>query len=489
MEGKKIADIFPFGTLCKFLEQVSSVDGAKKKKDYIFLFIQKWAAKYKRLVGDTGPTAGNLGSFFPVLRLLIPSADRTRPAYGVGESTMARMLIKAFGLAPKGPDATRLLKKCKTLLSKSATEEDLADIVHYVLRDHCATESSYSITKIHDTLDALASSPSQDQKLEIICHFTRNITVLELKWFVRIVSRRDLSLGIRDKALLSCLHPAAPSIWNVTQDLCAVCQRIAYIDPKLALSTDVYRKFKSVELFTAFKPMLCSRASSVDEICTAYQQEFSGSVDTGLCLEVKYDGERVQLHKSNTNYRFWSRTGREWSSSYGECGDSAKGSLTYRLHANGTTFANDVIDCILDGEMLAFDRLTNRFVTKATGYDVKRAGLDDQSDNNKDVMPCFIVFDVLYLNGQLLTEMPLSRRKRILLTMFSSFKSTCEEVSSEVETCFKSTNNHSDDDNLEDYQIQQDRLLSLFAIEKGALYLGGFLFTQPDKVSLFLYFI
>ena len=41
--------------------------------------------------------------------------------------------------------------------------------------------------------------------------------------------------------------------------------------------------------------MLCSRANSVDEICLAYRKDFSGSVDSGLCLEVKYDGERVQV--------------------------------------------------------------------------------------------------------------------------------------------------------------------------------------------------
>lgn len=85
--------------------------------------------------------------------------------------------------------------------------------------------------------------------------------------------------------------------------------------------------------------------------------------------------------------------------------------------------------------------------------------------------------------------MPLSQRKGILLTMFPSVKSTCEEVSSEVETCFRSTNNLDDDDNLGDYQSQQDRLFSLFAIKEGALYLGGFLLTQPDKVNLFLSFI
>ncbi|VDM15575.1 unnamed protein product [Hydatigera taeniaeformis] len=384
VEGNKIANTVPFETVCKLLERVSSMDCANRKRTCISLFIQKWAARYRETSWNVDPIAGNLGSFFPVLRLLIPSADRTRPAYGVGESTMARFIIKAFGLSPKSSDAVRILTRRRTLLFKATAKEDLADI------------------KIHEILDDLASSSSHGQKYEIIGCFARKATILELKWFVRIVSRRDLSLGVKVRTILGCLHPAAPSIWNVTQDLCVVCQRIAYIDPKLAPPDDFHCNYDSVELFTAFKPMLCSRANSVDEICTTYQQEFSGSIDNGLCVEVKYDGERVQLHKSGINYRFWSRSGREWSSSYGERGDSSKGSLTYRLHANGTTFASHVVDCILDGEMLAFDGLTNRFVTKATGNDVKRVGVDRQSDGGKNVLPCFIVFDVLYLNGQVI---------------------------------------------------------------------------------------
>lgn len=73
------------------------------------------------------------------------------------------------------------------------------------------------------------------------------------------------------------------------------------------------------------------------------------------------------------------------------------------MHANGTAFASHVIDCILDGEMLAFDRRQNRFVTKAMGYDVKRFRFEDQTSCNEDVMPCFVVFDIIYLNGEVRT--------------------------------------------------------------------------------------
>lgn len=148
-EGNKIADVFPLEIFCKFLEKVSFLKGTKKKKQNISEFMRQWGLKYKTLDGNTGSVAGDLGSFYPVLRLLIPSADRARPAYGIRESTMAKMLIKAFGLSDNGPNATRLLGKNSSSVPESSFDRDLADIAYCVLKDYCAIKSVYTITVSH----------------------------------------------------------------------------------------------------------------------------------------------------------------------------------------------------------------------------------------------------------------------------------------------------------------------------------------------------
>ncbi|VEL36638.1 unnamed protein product [Protopolystoma xenopodis] len=154
------------------------------------------------------------------------------------------------------------------------------------------------------------------------------------------------------------------------------------------------------------------------------------------------------LHKSGDHYRFWSRHAREWTASYGSIGDwlsatddinAGVGTLTPRLHAG---FASHVVDCILDGEMMAYNSLTDRLEPKTFGFDVKRRcrltaaslvgrgcqnGCDDNiikkdgdcvpekgtssvlnlpslyNDNDQEpsqLMPCFVAFDILYLNGE-----------------------------------------------------------------------------------------
>lgn len=53
--------------------------------------------------------------------------------------------------------------------------------------------------------------------MDVLNRLIRKATIIELKWFVRLVSLRDMSLGIGANAVLACLHPAAPAIWRSTQ--------------------------------------------------------------------------------------------------------------------------------------------------------------------------------------------------------------------------------------------------------------------------------
>ena len=57
---------------------------------------------------------------------------------------------------------------------------------------------------------------------------------------------------------------------------------------------------------------------------------------------------------------------------------------------------------ILDGEMIGYEPSAGLRVSKAENLDVR--SLKDGADGPQ---PCFYVFDLLYLNGQVLTGKPL----------------------------------------------------------------------------------
>ena len=64
------------------------------------------------------------------------------------------------------------------------------------------------------------------------------------------------------------------------------------------------------ELFTPFKPMLAERMEKTSKIMKATKSE-------KFFVETKYDGERMQLHKSGREYRWWSRRGVEYTHAFG----------------------------------------------------------------------------------------------------------------------------------------------------------------------------
>ena len=69
---------------------------------------------------------------------------------------------------------------------------------------------------------------------------------------------------------------------------------------------------------------------------------------SGFICEKKFDGERVQLHKHKGSFRYFSRSGREYSNIYGRS----------KLAGNLTPYIAEAIKAdkvIIDGEMIGYD--------------------------------------------------------------------------------------------------------------------------------------
>ncbi|KAA0191038.1 DNA ligase [Fasciolopsis buskii] len=213
---------------------------------------------------------------------------------------------------------------------------------------------------------------------------------------------------------------------SITQDLSLLCQRIAEIDVQAFVEDKKSITAPDITLFVPFRPMLCERANSPESLCQSVVKLCNlGSVDLGaarILIETKYDGERIQIHKSGSTYRYWSRNCLEWTNSYGGDGDLKQGSLTPRLHE---AFRLNVRECILDGEIMAFNIWSNTIVPKTSGFDVKRSEFASGSVGNwfgedevDAYQPCVVVFDVMYLNGKSLTTTPLLERRSLLKELF-----------------------------------------------------------------------
>ncbi|CAH8461102.1 unnamed protein product, partial [Schistosoma turkestanicum] len=420
LESSRIAKNVSFTTYCRLLEKLASSDGIKTKENFLSKFITLWETQYLELDSRSQYPSGGRASLYLLLRLLIPSHDRLRKAFGLREHTLSRLIIKAIGLAPNSLAARKLAHIQPNAIHR---QTDFADVAYVVLKTRCREDSVLSVKDLNTYLDDLTTAESYDMRLQVLRSLLQLTTALEQKWIIRLIVKRDSGCGLSAKSILKCFHPAAVSVFEVTQDLLPLCERIANI-PSSSMSlltgdTNSLTNSTNITLFVPFRPMLCERANSGDMLVNAalhlYGKQNQGDAKgLNLLFETKFDGERVQLHKSNNSYRYWSRNGLEWTASYGEDGTQDFDRLSARLHCG---FAQHVTDCILDGEMMIYSNWSDSVMSKSTNFDVKRSSYQNPEIDN--YQPCFIVFDILYLNAQLLTSKSLLERKHLLSEAFN----------------------------------------------------------------------
>jgi DNA ligase-1 len=117
-------------------------------------------------------------------------------------------------------------------------------------------------------------------------------------------------------------------------------------------------------------------------------------------LEDKFDGIRAQLHRSSQRVEIFSRDLRLITGQFPELADQAR---------------NFQQELIIDGEIIAFQE-----GRRLTFFDLQRRlgrtsdGTDLFANEVTDVPVAFVIFDLLWLNGQSLLRTPLRERRRHL---------------------------------------------------------------------------
>lgn len=147
-------------------------------------------------------------------------------------------------------------------------------------------------------------------------------------------------------------------------------------------------------------PMLAKPTKELNEVLKRLSS-------LAFTMEYKYDGERAQIHILEDNsVRIFSRNSEDNTNKYPDLRDVARDA---RL-AGVTT-------CILDCEVVAFDREKNTLLPFQVLSTRKRKVDDDQADNQK-VKVILQAFDLLYINGQSLLRESLRTRRSLLKAAF-----------------------------------------------------------------------
>ncbi|XP_028969005.1 DNA ligase 4 [Galendromus occidentalis] len=329
-------------------------------------------------------------SFFPIIRLLLPNLDNVRGAYHMKETMIGREYIRLTGLSQETRKAQEILnfKRSDPSGKRFGFRKGFETLVFEILKNRSNMKSSeLSIQKINDILNEMTKSKdaAQTQLKFLFSH----CDPLEHKWLIRIILRHSLNIRKSTSVVLGALHPMAEEMYSVNRNLEDICMTL--YDAELVVSRP------KIGLGKPFGFMLSARSNLASLESDMGHSEF--------LMEIKFDGERVQCHKNQNEFSYYSRGYNEYSATYGTSGQHDNSLSSYLSRA----IDPHVVTCIFDGEMMSYDGISKKFVPKGRSRDLKKIKTDDVSHQ-----PCYMIFDLLYYNGKVFTDKPLLERRRVL---------------------------------------------------------------------------
>lgn len=240
-----------------------------------------------------------------------------------------------------------------------------------------------SLQKIETIFDQLYEVSSRADKQEILLNAWSQMTPLEVKYFLRIMSRGSLRIGFESKSIVSAI---AKAFDHGAKDV-----RYVHMITGSIGKTAVLAKNNTLDKarFTLFQPIAFMLASPVE----------SRTVDnySKYIAEEKFDGMRCQLHVSGTKVKIFSRDLNEITPSFPEIVEF---------------FASKKVpDLVLDGEICVYsDETIQPFQLLQ-----KRMGLKKPSKKILQEYPTILIsYDVLFYDGKPVFEHTLEDRRRLL---------------------------------------------------------------------------
>ena len=249
------------------------------------------------------------------------------------------------------------------------------------LAGHAAAEPTLTLQEVMDCFEALVLARGPSRKRPLLADLLRRTTPVEAKYVIKIIGG-DLRIGLQEGQLEDALaRYAGASVHEVqwANMLLGDVGETALLARRGQLGTARMR------MFHPLKFMLASPIQSPEEI--------RRSIPGTFFVEDKYDGIRGQVHKSGERLAIYSRTLDE---------------ITHRfpdLHAALLALPGEFI---LDGEVLAardgrilpFKELQARLGRKTVSAEIQER-----------TPVIFVAYDLLYLDGQVLLEVPLAERR------------------------------------------------------------------------------
>ncbi len=292
---------------------------------------------------------------------------------GVGGAHLARAIAEAAG------------KDGQSLGAAYRKHGDLGDMAEDLLRITNG-DGDLSLAEVALLFETLATARGRGQKAKLLAQAFSRASAGDVKYIVKIMTG-DLRIGSKESLVEEAISTAFE---RPLADVRRANMMTGDIGETLTLAAEGNLSRAVVRLFHPLGFML---AAPVETAVDLFDEALAGTDTPALVVEEKYDGIRAQVHKDKSGkVKIFSRT-LDQITEFPELAQPI-GALPGELILDGEILA------WLDMRPLPFTELQKRLGRKRVDISIQR-----------DIPVKFVAFDVLYHDGELLLDDPLTKRK------------------------------------------------------------------------------
>nr|BDT62134.1 MAG: DNA ligase 3-like protein [Litopenaeus vannamei majanivirus Nimav-1_LVa] len=307
------------------------------------------------------------------IRLLLPC--ELRRIYNIKSKQLVKLFGQLFGESVE--EMTRDLDM----------SGDVADtITRFYCKRYSANHSpKITLREVDQILANLEGKTKETEQLAILHSVVyKNLPPKEFMMIVRLIEC-NLRINAGPKHILDGVHKDAYAIFQTTRDIDMVLSKVMK-NPSSSFGSSVSA---SAVVLIPVKPMLAERCKSVSHA-------FRKCGNQTIYSEIKYDGERVQIHRKGTITKYFTR--------------SLKPVNEHKIKQFDKYIPMafpESDEYILDAELVMMDNETGMPLPFGT---LGRKEMEKHENAN----PCLFVFDLLLYNGEDLMKMKMCERRRML---------------------------------------------------------------------------
>jgi DNA ligase 1 len=269
---------------------------------------------------------------------------------------------------------------------------DLGAAAHDVLVPTAVPASTLTLVEVRSTFDQIAETRTATAKASILKSLLERATALETKYILKIITG-DLRIGLKESLVEEAIAKAYDEPLARVQRANML---LGDIGGTLELAAEHRLNEARMRLFHPIGFMLASPASDAEEAFQYFEH---------AQVEDKYDGIRAQAHCGGGQVRIFSRTLDEVTPSFPE------------LVGGLSELSGEVI---LDGEIVPWRNNQDGGHAMPFSEIQKRLGRKQVSQKMMAEVPvAYVVFDVIYAEGAVTIDQPLSERAQILERVFA----------------------------------------------------------------------